>query len=111
MKGKRWLPSTAQAEEAVRAFFVVVPDEFFVVRCRVVGEAVARKLGIKWSTKLARTVRPVLQGMGAVEAHLENVAMWKGLIPRHFDLAEATANSNELRKRKRPVPQPVGDAL
>lgn len=109
-KGRTWLPSPAEAEQAVRSFFRVVVDEFEVVRTRVVGEAVARHMGIKWSPRLAGILRPVLQRMGAVEANLYNVMVWKGLRPRHFDRKDALALSNTLRKRKRPVEAPQEEA-
>jgi hypothetical protein len=106
---RTWLPTRAQAEQAARQFFAVVPDEFEVVRARVVGETVARSLGIKWSPALSRLLRPIMESMGARAVVYEHVVLWKGLRPRHFDRAEALALSNALRRRKRPVVA-VGDA-
>lgn len=110
MKGRTWLPTEAEAEQELRSFFVVVPDDFEVLRSRVVGEAIARRLGIKWSWKLAVIVRSALRRMGAVEVNFDNVRLWKRLRPKHFDRADAVRLSNAIRKRKRPVPEPTGDA-
>lgn len=101
--GRTWLPTEREADEVLRQFFVVVIDDFEVLRSRVVGEAVARALGIRWSPALSSILRPALEKMGARPAWHHHVLLWKGLRPRHFDRADAVALSNTIRGRKRPV--------
>lgn len=103
MAGRLWFPSDEETEEAVRAFFVVVPNDFLVVRCRVVGEVVARHFGLQFSWKLSRAIERAMAKMGAKRANLFNRQLWKRVQPRHFDVKEALELSNRLRGRKYPV--------
>lgn len=87
----------------MKQYFAVVPDDFEVVRSRVVGEVVARALGIRWSPALASVIKPALAQLGARHVWHHHVPLWKGLRPRHFDRADAVKLSNAIRGRKRPV--------
>lgn len=89
--------AAAHVEAIVREYFVT-DEPFYVVRSRVVGEVVARALGVSWSPALAKRTRHVVTAMGARPICFCHRMLIKGLRPAHLTREEAREMSKRLRK-------------
>lgn len=97
-----WQPTESDVSAAVREYFTKAPSAFYVVRSQVAGKAVALALQTKWSPALAKLVRAALTKLGGKPIVFNHAQLFAGVMPRHFDDAQAVALSMELRGRKNP---------
>lgn len=96
-----WQPSQAEVDRAIDQFFRMVPDDFFVLRARTIGVAVATLYRCKWSPALALKVRDKITRLGCRIADVNGVHLVARIRARQHDTAEAAAISMKLRQRKR----------
>jgi hypothetical protein len=88
-------------DEVLARLFVKTGQPLDVLRTRVVGQAVAMALGMRWSWSMGQVVRAGLERMGGRLFRFHNRRLVAGVRPRHFDEQEAQALGMELRERKR----------
>lgn len=80
-------------------FFRFHSDPFYVVRCRIVGEVVARALGVDWSPRVTTIVAAVLEAQGVRRVSHNHRYLYKNLIPCNLTEEEAWKQSAALRNK------------